>query len=121
MTNWKGAVNMEYKRCTVCGKYGWVGSHVCDPEWEWSYEDPTKNPDDETVWSSRMVRARDAQGAAELAAEAYDEGDYNLVGGAEAQIWIRLQGQKETSKWNISGESVPRYYANEVKGMDEST
>jgi hypothetical protein len=97
-----------YVQCRVCGKYGWTDTHVCAPEWEWRSDDLH----DKDEWSGRLVRAHTAEMAAALAGEVYDEGERELVRGGEATIWVRRIGEADVTKWTITAEAVPEYYAN---------
>lgn len=99
----------QYARCRICGEFGWVNSHRCAPEWEWRCDSWHSKEE----WNDKTVHGRDAEGAALKAAEIYDQEDYPLVRGGEELIWVRQVGTTETSKWNVSAESVPEYHATE--------
>ncbi len=103
-----------YARCAICGNIGWTRTHKCLPEWEWR-EERDHSADE---WSDRRVRANDPEDAAILAAEIHDEEDYPLVRRGDAVIQVRRIGTMETSRWNVSAESVPEYHANPA---DEET
>lgn len=104
----------KYARCAICGKFGYVNSHRCNPEWEWRSDDIFSAGE----WCNGRVRARDAEDAALAAGESYDEGEYTLVRGGEATIWVRQIGTTEISKWTVTAESVPQYYAREAEDDD---
>jgi len=99
----------DYGVCADCGKIGWL-PHRC-AEWEWR-SDASHSKDD---WSS--VRARDAEEAAEKAAEKYDQdGDYYLMrnGGDAVTVEIRDPKTLMVSLWKVHGEAIPTYYAKQI-------
>jgi hypothetical protein len=97
----------EYRECPICKRWDWSGSHRCWPEWQWR------------IWGDGddwcIVRARDAEEAAELAAEVYDADDYSLLGGGETVIETRAPGSETVTRWCCSGETVPRYHARQIE------
>jgi hypothetical protein len=50
--------------------------------------------------------------AAEQWAEWSDsQGDYDIIGGADVTVSVRLCNASEVRRFTVTGESVPRYYA----------
>jgi hypothetical protein len=107
-------VTLEWKVCPDCGTFDRFGAttllnHRCSPEWEWRCD--ACHLDDE--WE--RVRARDAEGAAELAAERYDQEDYYLLRtNGDVQIHVRDLRTGEVTRWSCSGEAVPQYHARQI-------
>lgn len=105
-------MTQEYRRCDTCEEFGWFGGkfagHICKPKWEWRCNS-SHGPDE---WE--IVRGRDAQEAAERAAESYDADDYSLLRGNEALIFVRDLRDQTMTQWNCSGETIPQYHASEI-------
>lgn len=106
------ALEGEWRNCPICRKYDHTSWHRCKPEWECAMED--KKPD----W--HIVRGSHPDDAVKEFAEQYDcEGDYTIVQAGdrgEFVILVRKPGEPKTIKrFKVYGESVPRYYANELQ------
>ena len=103
-------VPSKFERCRRCGEYSWS---ICDCK---RYElarkwQPTSKVAD-ADW--REVYGRDPERIVERWAERYDaQGDYTIVGGSEADVWLRDEDGTLT-EWTVRGETVPQYHANEV-------
>lgn len=101
-------MSFEYKQCKICNKWGYVDTHKCPPIWQtyclWGNETP-----DEEEWNEYYARYPDE--AAELAGEAYDSEEYHLLSGSELEVLVRNPETKEIQKYTVTGESVPKYYA----------
>lgn len=102
---------LSWGDCPSCGEYVLFKFHnECKPEWQWrTDDDPPKHGYD--PWCP--VRAWNWTGAAERAAEIYDEGDYSLSKGHDVVIVIRnVEGEER--KFKVSAEAVPQYYVEQV-------
>jgi len=100
---------MTSEWCKKCGKFAiWPESHKCPPLWE------LNEPEyDEDHWE--QIYAIDEETAAEEWADKTDaEGDYSIVDGSPAIVLIRKYGETETKKFEVTGETVPEYRANEI-------
>lgn len=103
---------MEYKyqTCPICKSSGvWElgGTHRCPPKWEYCIPD---NDPEEWIESYNYY----SETVAEKAAEEYDcDGDYYLVrdSNAELQILVRKFGSTEIEEFNVTAESIPKYFA----------
>ncbi len=107
----------DYQRCKICGEWGWFGKHACPPEWGWRTDD-THSEDD---WST--VYARDAEEAAEKAAEAYDEGDHPLLDTRRSQphVVIYLRNVRgDITRWRATAELIPQYHAEHIEPETET-
>lgn len=99
--------------CPKCQGYLWKhGVHHCPPCFECRFDDQWKEDRD---W--REVYAADPEAAAEKFAGDYDcENEYSILqegDRCERIIEVRLDGGAPT-RWNISAENVPHYYASEA-------
>lgn len=108
------------ERCSICGKRFFFerdrDEHVCDPVYHVlnvgyiAGEEPTE---DEWEDASR-VRARHVEEAVEGWAQQHDSnGDYEIVGGSEATVWVREPGGA-VAKWRVSGRQEVVYTAHSV-------
>lgn len=104
----------KYGCCPTCNEWAWL-PHACKPWWEWRSED-----DGEDDW--RRIHARDAQEAAECAAEKYDEDDCCYLvrdpGRNTVTIYVRNPETREVSRWRCSGELIPQYRARAIVSED---
>lgn len=100
---------MPAYQCPACKEWPtFPDRHKCPPVWEVRI-DSTHDDD----W--REFYARHADEAAEKAGEEYDTGgDYYLVRGNTIEAEVRLKGAAEIERYEISAESIPRYYANPI-------
>jgi len=98
---------MNYKRCKICGEFGWENSHKCPPIWEVNF--PSY---DEDHWFN--YHAIDANSAATLAAEEYDIEYHPLLNGEIIEAIVRKRGETKTVKFTCSGETVAKYRAVEL-------
>ena len=94
--------------CKTCGDFMLFPEiHVCPTRWEVC--EPEYDPDE---WVN--VFASDAKEAVEKWAEEEDcSGDYRIVGGQPAVVIVRGPDGSET-KFRVSGEMVPEYYAETI-------
>ena len=97
--------------CKVCGGLIIDGfGHKCPPKWlvrreEWDGEDATE------------IRAVDAEEAAKKWAEDDDQSsaEYGIVSKDEEPVVIVCRADSgEETRWRVSGEAVPAYYAEPV-------
>ena len=94
-------------RCSTCGEWMYSSRHACPPIFEVNY------PEYGDEW--REIRAIDAETAAEKWAEREDSesAEYSIVGGRETPV-VNVRGPDgSVTRWIISGEAVPKYYASE--------
>jgi hypothetical protein len=96
--------------CKTCGDYMlFPDSHKCPPIWECWCPDEGETRDD-----PRMIRASDAEAAAEKWAEEDDRyGDYTIIGGNDATVCVAKPDNDEVRTFVVTGESVPEYHAEE--------
>jgi hypothetical protein len=101
--------------CMTCGEFLYSsGRHACPPVYEARFDRPEK---DDRDWQN--VRARGAEAAAEKFAEEYDiYNEYNILrqGDRCEEIAEVRDGEGAITRWRITAESLPHYYANEVEG-----
>ena len=105
---------MAFEKCTNCGEFDFTERHRCAPKWHYRVIDQWGDDD----WEE--VHARSNHDAAKKAAEAYDVGEYNLLGGSEIVVAVRsdLDDPATEKRFKCYGEAEPVYYANEVKSND---
>lgn len=97
--------------CKICNGLDWEdGKHKCPPVFEAWFKDDGE-------YDSRKIHARDAEAAAEKFAEYDDQhsAEFLIVGGSEAEIWVRQPATGEIKKFTVRGESVPQYYATAIE------
>lgn len=96
--------------CKTCG--AWMmfpESHRCPPKFDVIDADGGYG-DDPWQWA-KSIRAHDPCDAAEKYADDSDcEGDYSIVRGSPATIFVR-DASGEITCWTVTGESVPSYSA----------
>lgn len=111
--------NVRYEPCGVCGDSRWFNGdremyppHQCKPLfYVWCPERGHRDEED-----GRQVRGTDHEDAVETWASWVDnQGDYEIVGGAEYEVWVRGVGEAEPRKFRVTGRSEPVYEAREVK------
>ena len=98
--------------CKICGELMiFPRSHRCPPYWYIEYGDYDYTGDE-----MYKVRCKDAQTAAEKFAETMDceGGDYEIVGGTPIEVTVYDENKKNPVKFEITGEPVPTYYAQEI-------
>lgn len=94
--------------CGTCKNHMlYPDTHKCPPVWQARVES-----DNNEDWME--FYARDADEAAEKAAENYDLDDYPLLKGNEAIVEVRLKGSDKIERFCARGESLPHYYVNPV-------
>ena len=92
--------------CDICNEWTlYPKQHKCPPVWE-------TRIDGDGDW--REFRARDADRAAEKAAEKYDQSDYTLSKGEAAVVEVRRQGDITGEFFEVYAEMLPHYYANPI-------
>lgn len=95
--------------CPICGEYKYNERHACQPLFGVRC-DENHGPDE---WVE--IRAFDAEAAAEKWAEREDQnGDYLIVGQRSTPTVEVRDGTGEITRWQVSGEAVPAYYAKAV-------
>lgn len=129
---------MQYKPCPRCRKYHFDNApHTCPPVWlVWCKE---CDGDIHNAWPCHSI---DAETAAEEWAEADDaEGDYTIVGGSEATVFVALQSEYDAQvigwdekvdaddrtvppgvrvhKFVVYGETVAQYHARKVEDKQQ--
>lgn len=96
-------------RCQKCGEWTYSDRHACPPLFDVRCDD-NHGPDE---WV--QIRAIDAETAAEKWAERDDQdGDYLIVGQRSTPIVDVRSPTGEVTRWQVSGEAVPKYYAKSV-------
>ena len=94
--------------CPTCGEFSYT-YHKCSLVW--SVYSPDRGEDES---DAVLVRALDAEDAAEKWAERDDsDGDYTIVGGSSVEV-ICISSAGVQTRWRVSGETVPQYYAREL-------
>jgi hypothetical protein len=101
---------MDYKfdRCSKCGRYDWVESHVCSPTWRVKCEETYG--DEELV-----VHARDPAEAAEQFVKEYDEEHSVLKQEWEVQVYDPKAVGVGWRTFIVSGEPSILYDTREKK------
>lgn len=101
--------------CATCK--GWFcQTHECPPVWEATIALPGYKEED---FDWRLFHARDAEEAARQAAEEYDTEDYSLMRGNTVEVLVRSKTViSDTLRFECCGESVPQYYAKEIKEVE---
>lgn len=102
----------DFHKCTTCGEYDWLRSHVCPPRW---WVRLPEHHDDNYVAS---VHARTAELAAERYVEQWDaEGDYVCIDGDPVVVKVqRADGWDERwATFVVEGEMVPEYSARRME------
>lgn len=103
----------RYERCTRCREFTWSPCHCKRFEIARQWQPDHAVPTDENEW--REVYGTEPCRIVEAWAQRYDSnGDYTIVGGDDAQVWLRDEDGNVT-KWTVCGETVPEYHAREVK------
>jgi len=111
--------NVRYEKCEVCHDLRWFDGdremrpfHRCDPLFRvWCPELGQEEED-----GGKDVRASGHERAVETWASWCDsQGDYEIVGGAEYEVWVRKVGEEKSHKYTVTGRSEPVYEAREVK------
>ena len=90
--------------CTQCGALR-IGAHSCPPEW--------------LVWNARaegepepdIVRAVDAQEAAERWPEENLDAQAELAGGGTIDLCVRKVGTETVSRYTVAGVTQPAFMA----------
>jgi hypothetical protein len=98
--------------CQRCNEFSFgEGNHRCPPEWiAWNRDCHGDDPAE-----GDRVFAHDAEAAAEKWAEIYDQDDYPLMSGGDAEVVITpANGEGEPKRFTVYGESSPTYYAREI-------
>jgi len=81
----------------------------------------TQSAQDVHKSSWHEVSASDAEDAARIHAEDFDSArDYTIVRGKPRHFWVRDNDGKIT-RWEVSGEAEPVYYATEVTTVSASS
>jgi hypothetical protein len=97
-------------RCKICGGWPILGTHTCPPKWH-CWESLNQERED-----ASEVFAPDAQTAAELHAEEWDDECYLLGhGDPSIEVFVVKDGADEVEKFVVYGESVPQYRAVKAK------
>lgn len=99
----------HYDRCARCHDYGWTPCKCVRFEIAQAWKGKVDDGDwDETY-------GKEPQYLVERWAQRHDSnGDYTIVGGSEAEVWVRDEDGKVT-KWTVYGEAVPEYHAREMR------
>lgn len=99
----------DYAICRVCGVVS-KPDHRCWPVWDWR-ETLNFGADE---WSE--VRGRNAEHAAERAAEEYDGEDYYLARSNANTVIIQIRDRPsgEVTQWRCFAETTPIYYVREA-------
>lgn len=132
---------MKYVRCRVCDQYYFDDEwHKCPPTFlVWCHDY------DGDIHNAVKIRAHDHEQAAEKWAEQDDSyGDYTIIGGSDATVFVARASQYdevmeqlaqegeiddddpsvppgvEVKKFLVSGESVPQYTARELAEKEQS-
>lgn len=95
----------DFRKCKICGKFGWVADHKCPPKWEVNIPDY-----DPETWTEYY--ADDSETAANEAAEKYDIDmeTYPLLNEGEIEVWVRKAGETKVDRYLCTGQPVPEYY-----------
>lgn len=108
---------MSIEWCRDCGEIKW-DHHRCDPRWlVWCPENGETEDDARTFYGMSPDRAVER-----WAAKSDARGDYEIVGGGEATVHVRLREQDQDRAefirlptdemvFGVYGESVPSYHA----------
>lgn len=98
----------RFNPCPRCHEYCWDNACKCEL---FEVGEPFKGE----VQDWREIYSKEAECAAEKYADVSDaEGDYTIIRGSDAEVWVR-DCSGTITKWQVSGESVPKYYAVEIK------
>lgn len=95
--------------CATCGGWKYNERHACPPLFGVRCDD-NHGPDE---WVE--IRAVDPEQAAEKWAESEDQnGDYLIVAQRSKPTVDVRSTTGEVTRWQVSGEAVPQYYAQSV-------
>ena len=99
----------SFGKCPICGDWCFLRGHKCPPRWEVVVAD---DPED-----TRTVYARDAEEAAEVFANLWDDGTL-CTGGEELDVIVKSAADPddEGTFFVVTCEMVPHYIVDE--GVD---
>jgi hypothetical protein len=104
---------MSYGKCERCGDpLAWLPSHTCKPVFLVWYPD-----NGETEEDASEFREYDAEAAAEAWADDYERrcAEYRIAAG-ESTVEVMVKASDgAVTRWSVSGECVPQYYARAVR------
>ncbi len=92
----------EFKKCAICGKYDFAGSHKCPPRWEVCARD---------IGEWEPCYALDEEEAAKEFAEEYDSDDHAMMSGDNLIVLVRKHEGGDVKTYNCLGEASPTYTA----------
>jgi hypothetical protein len=109
-----------FERCPTCNKFDFLDRHKCLPAYKvWQFWDDEKDDEKELEEYAETVYAFGHEEAAEEWAEDDDaQGDYTIVGGSETKVKVKKVGEDIIKIFEVSGESIPKYSATEIKEGD---
>ena len=109
---------MSMEKCKICGAFiyswnhknnsGYYRPHICTP----MYLTQIYDYDGEDDWITIYTEGFPSSAATKRAA-IYDSDEYGLLDGEEIEIHVKDSNGKIT-KFNCTGESVPKYSATKI-------
>jgi hypothetical protein len=100
----------SFRRCDVCGEYGYMETHRCHPCWYVANLDYGPSKDNESDWT--RIFARDPQEAAERFAEYHD--CRNAEFSEETNVVVLHLDQETMEFFAVEGRLDPVYTGTET-------
>jgi hypothetical protein len=101
-------------RCHICGELQLGDTHRCPPQWQ------VLDVEYHESWAdAARVYSHRARDAAEKYADRQDaQGDYVIVGGTPAVVWVRRADDFGVGELLIvTGETIPQYSAQPARSL----
>jgi len=97
----------DFKRCKICGEYGWLDTHKCQQAWDAVTSD--YDPKYEDV--ERVYAGSGKEAAEKCLGEHHSDWDYP----EELEMWVRKVGETKWEKYMVTVEPVPEFTATPIK------
>lgn len=107
---------MSFDACPTCGVYRYTDlPHTCPPTWRvWC-------PEDEEESDARTIYETDPESAAAAWGELDDQdsAEYAIAHGAAMVVHVRDPRTNEITRWSVSGEYDPTYFATALEDGEQ--